>query len=73
MDVQKYIASGVLEAYWAGELNEQEMREVEAMASQHPEVKQELEELREALNEFAAMKDALPDEDVLNEAMKEVE
>lgn len=45
MDIQAYIASGVLELYVSGALTEQEMREVEHMAKQYPEVKQELDEI----------------------------
>lgn len=45
MDIQAYIASGVLELYVSGALTEQEMREVEHNAQLYPEVKQELDEI----------------------------
>lgn len=45
MDIQAYIASGVLELYVSGALTEQEMHEVEHNAQLYPEVKQELDEI----------------------------
>lgn len=45
MDIQAYIATGVLELYVSGALSDQEMREVEHMAQLYPEVKQELDEI----------------------------
>jgi Anti-sigma-K factor rskA len=45
VDIQAYIATGVLELYVSGALSDQEMREVEHMAQLYPEVKQELDEI----------------------------
>lgn len=45
MDIQAYIATGVLELYVSGALSDQEMREVEHMATLYPEVKKELDEI----------------------------
>lgn len=45
MDIQEYIATGVLELYVSGALSDQEMREVEHMAQLYPAVKQELDEI----------------------------
>ncbi|MFN4197980.1 MAG: anti-sigma factor domain-containing protein [Flavobacterium sp.] len=42
MTPQEYIDSGVLELYVYGLLNEQEVEEVNKMASQHPEIKKEI-------------------------------
>ncbi len=53
MDIQAYIASGVLELYVSGALTEQEMHEVERMAQQYPEVKQELDEIEASFLSFA--------------------
>jgi hypothetical protein len=43
MDVEKYIASGVLELYVAGALNEEQNLEVQHYALQYPEIQKEIE------------------------------
>ena len=53
MDIQEYISSGVLEAYVLGDLSEQEVNEVERMAKQHPEIKDEIETIEEFLSDIA--------------------
>ncbi len=49
MDIQSYIASGKLELFLLGELNEREREEVLALSRQYPEIQQELNELEEAM------------------------
>lgn len=53
MDVQAYIASGILEQYAMGELSEQEMQQVDAVARAHPEVREELQSIVEGLTKYA--------------------
>ena len=53
MDISNYIASGVLELYVNGLLSEPEKREVEALAAKHPEIKQEIFHIEEALEAYA--------------------
>ncbi len=53
MNVQEYIASGILESYLLGELTDKEREEVEAMAREHPEVEQELKLVEETLERTA--------------------
>lgn len=55
MDIKQYIQSGILELYAAGGLTESEMREVEAMAEKHPEVKSELDAIQKALTGYAGL------------------
>ncbi len=52
MDVQKYIASGILELYVAGALSEAENLEVHANAMKHPEILMEIEAIEEAVLEL---------------------
>ena len=52
MDIQSYIASGKLELFLLGELNEREREEVLALASKYPEIQQELDTLEETLFSF---------------------
>lgn len=53
-DIQAYIESGILELYAAGDLSPAEKRDVEAMISRHPELKAELAEIEQGLEEYAA-------------------
>lgn len=56
MNIEEYIASGILEAYLLAELNERESAEVERMLQRHPELRSELKELEAT---FQAMDFAL--------------
>lgn len=53
MNVEEYIASGVLEAYVLGGLDPKEVQEVEQMASRYPEVKKEIFSLQDAFESYA--------------------
>ncbi|MGW8124120.1 anti-sigma factor [Roseivirga echinicomitans] len=64
MDIQAYIASGVLEAYWAGELSDEEMQEVDALSVRYPEIAKELSEIRELLMKMSNNQ-SVTDDDVM--------
>ncbi|TRZ45064.1 anti-sigma factor [Robertkochia solimangrovi] len=49
MNVEEYIASGILELYVAGVLSEEENRDVHAMILKHPEVREEIEQIEKAI------------------------
>ena len=53
MNIEEYIASGVLELYAMGGLSAEEAQEVEAMAQQHPQVQQEIANIYETLEALA--------------------
>ena len=53
MDIQKYIASGILEQYVIGDLSTAERKEVEQYASQYPEIKNEINAIEEAFEKYA--------------------
>lgn len=53
MDVQAYIASGIIEQYALGELSEQEMAQVDAVAREHPEVQEALQATINSLAKYA--------------------
>lgn len=48
MNIEEYIASGILEAYALGELSDAERADVAAMVARHPEVKEELMRIERA-------------------------
>lgn len=72
MNTKDYIKSGVLEAYWAGELNEEEMMEVDRLAAIYPEIKHELEELRSSLSTYAESFELKPSMSILEGALDEI-
>ena len=51
--VTEYITSGILELYILGELTPGEAAEVEQMADRYPAVRQELDAIRESLEQYA--------------------
>ncbi|MDT0643234.1 anti-sigma factor [Zunongwangia sp. F363] len=53
MDLQEYISSGILELYVCGALSEEESREVSHELKQHPEIREEVEEIEKALSQLA--------------------
>lgn len=73
MDIEQYIASGILETYVMGELPEGESRKVEEMAAQYPEVQRELRFI-EATLEGLAFKSAIkPASHVKEQLMSQIE
>ena len=73
MNTKEYIKSGVLEAYWAGELNKEEMKEVDRLASVYPDIKNELEELRAALSDYANNMEMKANPSILDVALAEID
>ncbi|MNL06045.1 Anti-sigma-K factor rskA [compost metagenome] len=75
-----YIESGILELYVLGQLTVEEQHEVEAMAARYPEVKQEIEAIEIAMEQYAMNHAVAPSEnlkdklfDQLNSAAPEQE
>lgn len=52
-EAKTYIESGILELYVLGQLNAQEQAEVEAIASKYLEIKQEIEAIEIAMEQYA--------------------
>jgi anti-sigma-K factor RskA len=53
-ELRAYIESGILELYVLGDVSPDEKRQVEEMASKHPEVKAELDAIEASLESYAA-------------------
>ena len=53
MNIEEYIASGILEEFVFGQLDELECAAVLAIAEQHPEIKREIDEIERSLEVFA--------------------
>lgn len=61
-EVKAYIESGILELYVLGDVTPQERAEVEAMASKHPAIKAELDEIEKSLELYAEANAVEPSE-----------
>lgn len=53
MDIKQYITSGILELYVLERLDPAQMREVEANALSHPEIREEITKIEQVLEAFA--------------------
>lgn len=73
MNIQDYIASGILEAYVTGSLSEAEMREVEAMATAHPEVRGEIDAIALAMERYAMAHAKKPSDRLLSNILSQIE
>ncbi|MCW3086290.1 MAG: hypothetical protein JWP12_3656 [Bacteroidetes bacterium] len=60
MNIQEYIASGILEMYVLGDVTPEEAMEVEKLASVHEEIRTEIDEISNALQQYAAAQTAAP-------------
>ena len=60
MNIPDYITSGILESYALGTVSDQERREVECMSTIYPELRQELDRLTLALENYALMHSVVP-------------
>ncbi len=73
MDIQSYIASGKLELFLLGELNEREREEVLALSKQYPEIQQELDELEKAMFALDELTGTKPSAKVKNQIFASLE
>lgn len=73
MNIKEYISSGILEAYWAGELNQKEMLEVDRIAALYPEVQEELDKLRESISTYASHTEQTPNDEVLEKTLNAID
>ncbi len=60
MDIAQYISSGVIEAYALGLASAEEVRELEALSAQYPEIKLAVEEAQIALEQYASLHAVAP-------------
>ncbi|GAA4454880.1 anti-sigma factor [Nibrella saemangeumensis] len=60
MNIPEYLTSGILESYVLGAVSDEERREVECLSSIYPEIRQELDRLSAALEDYALSYSALP-------------
>lgn len=64
MEVKDIISSGLLELYVTGSASAEETRQVEQWAEQYPEVKREIEELQEAMENYVMSQAIQPESSI---------
>ncbi len=72
MDIQQYISSGILELYAAGALSPDEVRAVEKVLAEYPEVRQELYEIEDVLEKFSMLNAKTPGKDVRASLLEQI-
>ncbi|MDX2249645.1 MAG: anti-sigma factor [Bacteroidia bacterium] len=70
--IREYIESGNLELYVAGKLPPEEAREVEAYAETFPEIREEIEAIRDSLEAFAGLYERKPSDDLLSKIKQKI-
>lgn len=73
MNIQEYISSGILEAYVLGELSQEETLEVERLASEHQEIRDEISQIEMTLEAVAFETAIQPAADIKERILKQVE
>ncbi|KAA9357045.1 anti-sigma factor [Larkinella humicola] len=73
MNTKEYIESGILEEYVLGTVSPQEKREVECLSSIYPEIRQELDTLSAAVEQYAQTLRRDPPTDIKEWLLKELE
>lgn len=73
MNIQEYISSGILERYVLGAASEQESREVEKLSESHPEVKEEIVAIQDALIAYVSKQSIDPPAHLKNKLIATIE
>ncbi len=73
MDIDAYISSGILELYATNSLDTKERLEVEALLFRYPELRTELNEIDEALEQYAVLHSVEPKSALKNNIMAAID
>ncbi|GAB2531949.1 anti-sigma factor [Spirosoma aerophilum] len=73
MNVTEYIASGILESYVMGAVSDQERREVECLSSIYPDIRRELDQLSEVLENYALSHSVEPPESIKSKLLDQLD
>jgi anti-sigma-K factor RskA len=71
-DLKAYIESGILELYVLGDVSPEEKLQVEEMASKHPSIKAELDEIERSLEYYAEKNAVEPREDLRGRVLNSI-
>ena len=68
-NIQEYLDSGVIEMYVLDQLNDAERAEVEKLAAQYPEIREEIVEVEEAMGTYHTLEGLTPPDHILSNIM----
>jgi len=68
-NIQEYLDSGVIEMYVLDQLNDAERAEVEKLATQYPEIREEIAEVEEAMGTYHTLEGLTPPAHILSNIM----
>lgn len=68
-NIQEYLDSGVIEMYVLDQLNDAERAEVEKLATQYPEIREEIAEVEEAMGTYHTLEGLTPPDHILSNIM----
>jgi anti-sigma-K factor RskA len=68
-NIQEYLDSGVIEMYVLDQLNDAERAEVEKLATQYPEIREEIVEVEEAMGTYHTLEGLTPPDHILSNIM----
>lgn len=60
MDIQEYIASGIIEAYVLGIASDEEVRELEQLSAGHPEIAAAIDDCRATMEQLSSLHETPP-------------
>jgi anti-sigma-K factor RskA len=69
-NIQEYLDSGVIEMYVLDQLDDADRAEVERLAAQHPEIRQEIGEVEEALGTYHTLGGLTPPQHILGNILE---
>ncbi|MBC8155362.1 MAG: anti-sigma factor [Bacteroidetes bacterium] len=73
MNLPEYIESGILESYVLGAVSDQERQEVNCLSAVYPEIREELDQLMLAFEEYATMNSVEPPAELKNSIMAQLD
>ncbi|MDX2069621.1 MAG: anti-sigma factor [Haliscomenobacter sp.] len=68
-NIQEYLDSGVIEMYVLDQLSDAEREEVEKLAAQYPEIREEIAEVEEAMGTYHTLEGLTPPDHILSNIM----
>jgi anti-sigma-K factor RskA len=68
-NIQEYLDSGVIEMYVLDQLSDAEREEVEKLATQYPEIREEIAEVEEAMGTYHTLEGLTPPDHILSNIM----
>jgi hypothetical protein len=73
LNLEEYISSGIIESYVLNQISDEERKELEAMATKHPEIKAEIRAVEEVLVAYAMAHSKVPPLDLKQQIFSKIQ